>query len=323
MQLEVTADSSKIVSFGKEQHGNMKPFTADKVRLGFVGAGAMGSRMVRRLLDHAYQVSVYDRDRNKAIALLPYGASVSKSLEELAETADVILSCLTDDSAVRNVYLGREGVLAGSRPGKVVLEMSTVSPHMSRELHSQGAERGVTVMDVAISGSTPAVEQGSITLLVGGDAELFQAAQPIFQVLASHCFLMGPPGSGASMKLVANTLLGVGMQAVAEAVALGEAEGIDRKRLLDVLSQTAVVAPAHIGKLAKAEHDDYSPQFGVGLMNKDFRLILEVAGLSNLTLPATASAFEINSAALKEDPSADFSSVIRHMEKLIGLNVSK
>jgi 3-hydroxyisobutyrate dehydrogenase len=298
----------------------MKSFTADQVKLGFVGAGAMGSRIVRRLLDHAFQVSVYDRDRNKATALLPHGASVSESLAELAETADVILSCLTDDNAVRNVYLGREGVLAASRPGQVVLEMSTVSPHMTRELHSQAAERGIRVMDVSISGSTPAVEQGTITLLVGGDADLFQAAQPIFQTLASHCFLMGPPGSGASMKLVANTLLGVGMQAVAEAVALGEAEGIDRKRLLEVLSQTAVVAPAHVAKLAKAEHDDYSPQFGVGLMNKDFRLILETAGLSNLTLPATASAFEINSAALKEDPSSDFSSVIRHMEKLIGLN---
>ena len=178
-------------------------------------------------------------------------------------------------------------------------------------------------MDVAISGSTPAVEQGTITLLAGGDAELFQAAQPIFQVLASHSFLMGPGGSGTAMKLVANTLLGVGMQAVAEAVALGEAEGIDRKRLLEVLSQTAVVAPAHVGKLARAEHDDYSPQSGVGLMNKDFRLILETAGLSHLTLPATGAAFEINSAALKDDPNSDFSSVIRHMEKSAGLNVSK
>jgi 3-hydroxyisobutyrate dehydrogenase-like beta-hydroxyacid dehydrogenase len=301
----------------------MKPFTADNAKLGFVGAGAMGSRIVRRLLDHGYQVAVYDRDRNKAVALLPYRASVADSLAELAETSDVILSCLTNDSSVRNVYVGRDGVLAATRPGKVVLEMSTVLPHTSRELHAQGAQRGVKVMDVAISGSTPAVEQGTITLLAGGDAELFQAAQPIFQVLASHYFLMGPAGSGASMKLVANTLLGVGMQAIAEAVALGEAEGIDRKRLLEVLSQTAVVAPAHVGKLARAEHDDYTSQFGVGLMNKDFRLILDVAGSSNLRLPATASAFEINSAALKEDPSADFSSVIRYMERSVASKVSK
>lgn len=301
----------------------MKPFTADNVKLGFVGAGAMGSRIVRRLLDHGYQITVYDRDGKKAMALLQYGALVSESLAELAANADVILSCLTDDSAVRNVYLGGQGVLASSRPGQVVLEMSTVSPHTSRELQAQAAQRGVRVMDVAISGSTPAVEQGTITLLAGGNAELFQAAQPIFQVLASHYFLMGAPGSGAAMKLVANTLLGVGMQAVAEAVALGEAEGIDRKRLLEVLSQTAVVAPAHVGKLARAEDDDYSPQFGVGLMNKDFRLILEVAGSSNLPLPATAAAFEVNSAAMKDDAGADFSSVIRQMEKFAGLNVSK
>jgi 3-hydroxyisobutyrate dehydrogenase-like beta-hydroxyacid dehydrogenase len=121
------------------------------------------------------------------------------------------------------------------------------------------------------------------------------------------------------MKLVVNTILGISMQAIAEAVALGEAQGLNRKQLLTVLAQTAVVPPAHKGKLAKAEHDDYSPQFGVGLMNKDFRLILETAKASNLVLPATTAAFEVNSAAFKEDPGADLSSVIRHMEKSVEL----
>jgi 3-hydroxyisobutyrate dehydrogenase-like beta-hydroxyacid dehydrogenase len=285
--------------------------------------GAMGSRIVRRLRDHAYQVAVYDRNPSKAVALSAYGAAVAGSLVELAENADVILSCLTDGNAVRSVYLGREGILAGTRPGKLVLEMSTISPDTSRELHEQGANHGVNVLDVAISGSTSAVEQGSLTLLAGGDPQLFQAAQPIFQVLASHCFLMGPSGAGTSMKLVVNTLLGIGMQAIAEAVALGEAAGIDRKRLLQVLSETAVVAPAYVGKFAKAEHDDYSPQFAVGLMNKDFRLILEAANSLNLALPATTAAFQVNSAALKEDASADFSSVIRQMERFVELNRSK
>jgi 3-hydroxyisobutyrate dehydrogenase-like beta-hydroxyacid dehydrogenase len=121
------------------------------------------------------------------------------------------------------------------------------------------------------------------------------------------------------MKLVVNTLLGIGMQAVAEGIALGEAAGIDRKRLLEILSQTAVVAPAHVGKLARAQRDDYSPQFGVGLMNKDFGLILELANSANLTLPATVAAFGVNAAALKAEPGADFSSVIRQMEKSVEL----
>lgn len=300
----------------------MRSFTANEVRLGFVGMGAMGSRIAGRLLSHGYQVTVYDRTRNQAAAMEAHGASVAESLTELAEKVDVILSCLSNDEAVRGVYLGPKGILAAARPGQVVLEMSTVSPETSRELHAAAAKQRIEVMDVPISGSTPAVEAGTITLLAGGDPEIFQAAQPVFDSLAAHCFLMGPSGSGTSMKLVVNTLLGIGMQAVAEAIALGEAEGIERQRLLKVLSQTAVVAPAHVGKLARAENDDYSPQFGVTLMNKDFQLILEAAGSSSIIMPATNAAFQVNSAAAKEDPHADFSSVIRHMESLIGLKVS-
>ena len=177
-------------------------------------------------------------------------------------------------------------------------------------------------MDVAISGSTPAVEHGTLVLLVGGNAEVFQAAEPIFRALAARHFLMGPSGSGTGMKLVVNTLLGVGMQAIAEAVALGEACGLDRKRLLEVLAQTAVVAPAHVGKLAMAEREDYSPQFAVGLMNKDFRLILEAANALRRPMPSTTAAFQVNSEALKADPEADFSSVIRQMEKFADVFVS-
>ncbi len=301
----------------------MKLFTASEVTLGFIGVGAMGSRLVRRLRDRKYQVIVYDHNKRNAAALLAIGASVADNPAELADKADVILSCLTDGSAVSDVYLGPRGMLATAAPGKVVLEMSTISPQTSREVYSEGAKRGVNVMDVAISGSTPAVEQGTVTLLAGGDPEVFQAAEPIFQALAKHYFLMGPAGSGTSMKLVVNTLLGIGMQAVAEAVALGESEGLDRKRLLEVLSQTAVIAPAHIGKLARAEHDDYASQFGVSLMNKDFRLILEAANSSSLVLPATTAASEVNSSVLNEDPTADFSAVIRYMEKLVDHSVSR
>lgn len=300
----------------------MKSFTEKQVSLGFVGVGAMGSRLVRRLREHGYQVAVYDRNRSKAEAMWPYGVSVAESLLQLAQNADVILSCLTNDDAVRDVYLGREGVLAGIRAGTVVIEMSTISPDTSRELHALGKKQGVNVMDVAISGSTPAVEQGTITLLAGGDAEVFQAAEPIFQTLAAHCFLMGPSGSGTSMKLVVNTLLGVGMQAIAEAIALGEATGVERNRLLDVLAQTAVVAPAHVGKLERAQREDYGSQFGIGLMNKDFRLIVEAATSRNVVLPATLAALEVNSATFKEYPDTDFSSVIRHMEKAVELKLA-
>jgi 3-hydroxyisobutyrate dehydrogenase-like beta-hydroxyacid dehydrogenase len=300
----------------------MQPFTSDQVRLGFIGVGAMGSRLVRRLLERDYQVVVYDMDASRSADLAAYGAVQAESLNQLVDNADVILSCLSNDVAVRDVYSGPYGVLAAMQAGKVVLEMSTISPETSRELHAAGTERGVNFMDVPISGSTPAVEQGTITLLAGGDAQVFQAAEPIFKAIAQQYFLMGPSGSGTSMKLVLNTILGIGMQAIAEAIALGEAEGLSRNDLLDVLSHTAVVAPAHVGKLARAERGDYSPQFPVFLMNKDYRLILEAADSFDLVLPATAAAFKVNSAAFKEDPDADFSSVIRQMERSVELTVS-
>jgi 3-hydroxyisobutyrate dehydrogenase-like beta-hydroxyacid dehydrogenase len=301
----------------------MKSLTPDRTKLGFIGVGAMGSRLVRRLRDHGYDVGVYDRDEKAAEALRQYGAAVAVSPAAIAESADVILSCLTNDDAVRSVYLDAGGVLSAARQGQIVMEMSTVSPKTSRELHDAGAKCGVNVMDVAISGSTPAVEQGTITLLAGGDPEVFEAAEPIFQAFASQYFLMGPSGAGTSMKLAVNAILGVGMQAIAEGIALGEAEGLDRQRLLNVLAHTAVIPPAHKGKLAKAEQNDYSPQFGVGLMNKDFRLILETAKASELRLPATTAAYEVNTAAMETDPASDISSVIRQMEKSLRVDASK
>src|SRR6266436_2750646 len=125
----------------------------------------------------------------------------------------------------------------------------------------------------------------------------------------------GPSGSGATMKLVVNTLLGIGMQAIAEAVALGEKAGLDRHRLLEVLSQTAVVAPAHAGKLQRAMNGDYSPQFPLRLMNKDFGLILNLAAAVGARMPATAAAFEVNARQSEQGNEQDFSAVILRMEK--------
>jgi len=134
-------------------------------------------------------------------------------------------------------------------------------------------------------------------------------------VIARKYFYLGPSGSGATMKLVVNSLLGIGMQAIAEAVALGEKAGLDRNRLLDVLSETAVVAPAHAGKLEKAMKSDYSPQFPLRLMNKDFGLILNLAAAVGAQMPATRAAFEVNAAQLAEGQEQDFSAVILEMEK--------
>jgi 3-hydroxyisobutyrate dehydrogenase len=298
----------------------MTPITPDHPKLGFIGIGSMGRQIARRLLESGYKLTAYNRDRSKAEALVGYGAVVANNIAELASNADVILSCLANDDAVRNVYAGPEGVLANARPGTAVIEMSTVNPETSRELYKLGSERGVSVLDVPISGSTPAAEQGALTLFGGGDEKIFHNAEPMFRAVARQYFYLGPSGSGTTMKLVVNTLLGVGMQAIAEAVALGQKAGLNRDRLFDVLSHTAVIAPAHIGKLTKAASNDYSAQFALRLMNKDFRLILEMAAEMRVPMPVTATAFQINTAEAANSIEEDFSAVIRLAENLARLD---
>src|ERR1700686_2612933 len=301
----------------------MNSITQDRSKLGFIGIGAMGSRIAGRLLKHGFQVTVFDRNAAKANAVIESGGTVARSIAELASGADVVLSSLTNDEAVHIVYSGPQGVLEHIRRGSMIIEMSTVSPETSRELHRLGSARGVSVLDVPVSGSTPAAEQGLLTLLVGGDEDSFNAAQAIFDAIGKQHFYLGPSGSGNTMKLVVNTLLGVGMQAIAEAVAFGEKAGLDRQRLLDVLSKTAVIAPAHLGKLTKALQHDYRPEFAVGLMNKDFRLILETALAVRAPMPVAAAAFPINNAEFVGHPDHDFSAVIDRMEELANVNSAR
>jgi 3-hydroxyisobutyrate dehydrogenase-like beta-hydroxyacid dehydrogenase len=285
-------------------------------RLGFIGLGYLGSRMARRLVAAGFPVIVYDRDQTKAAELSALGAKVARDLGELAGEVDVILSSLTDDSAVEAVYLQTGSVLRSAKPGTRVIELSTISPETSRELHRAAHQVGVSMLDVAISGSTPSAEAGTLTLFGGGDPEIFASAEAIFAAIAKQWFYMGRGGSGVAMKLVVNTLLGVGMQAVAEAVALGLTLDLPRDVLFDTLAKTAVVAPAHVGKLATAKKRDYSPQFPVRLMHKDFGLVLAAAARAGLSMPATEAAAAINSAGAASESEEDFSVVIRWMERL-------
>ena len=293
----------------------MNPITSEKDKLGFIGVGYMGRPIAQRLLEAGFKLTAYDRDRSKAEQLIRYGGTVAESVAQLSSSCNVVLSCLPTDEAVLKIYRGPDGAFANAHRGSLVIDMSTVYPETSHELARLGSERGVDVLDVTISGSTPSAAQGALTLFGGGDLGCFDAAESIFRAIAKKYFYVGPNGAGATMKLVVNTLLGIGMQAIAEAVALGEKAGLDRHRLLDVLAQTAVVAPAHVGKLQRAMTGDYSPQFPLRLMKKDFWLILNLAAAVGAHMPATQAAFEINAAQSAQGNEQDFSAVILRMEK--------
>lgn len=280
-----------------------------KTRIGFIGLGLMGSRLTRRLFSLGWNIQAWNRSPQAADELNREGVAVATSIADLAAASDVILSCLANDAAVRSVYFDDGGVFAVAEPGTVILEMSTISPELSRDLHREACKKGVSLLDVAISGSTPAVEAGTITLLAGGAKDTFEQCAPLCESLAKQWFLIGPGSSGVQMKLVVNLLLGLDMQALAEAVSLGEHLQIDRNILLDVLSRTAVIPAAMAGKIVKIRNRDYSPEFPLRLMSKDMDLVMDAARASGADLPAASVAQSILASTVAASGNLDLAAI--------------
>jgi 3-hydroxyisobutyrate dehydrogenase len=281
----------------------------NEVKLGFIGLGIMGSRLTQRLHASGWNIQAWNRSPEPAREMRQAGVPIAASITDLVADSDVILSCLTNDAAVHSVYSDSAGVFSSARPGTILLEMSTISPQLSHLLHREASSLGVRMLDLAISGSAPAVEAGTVTLLAGGDQDTFEQCRPIYASLAKQWFLMGGGSSGVQMKLVVNLMLGIGMQALAEAVSLGEHLQLDKTVLLDVLSKTTVIPPALVGKLKKIETDDYSPQFPLRLMSKDMDLIMETARAVGAELTAGCAAKSVLDANLKAKGDLDLSAI--------------
>ena len=292
-----------------------------KPTIGFIGMGHMGSHMAPRLIAAGYHLTVYDRTQEKAQAIA--GATVAETPEEAAANSDVVISIVTNDAALEEVMLGPNGVLAGTHAGSVIIDMSTVSPRTSRHLFQAAGEKGVAMIDAAVSGSVPQVEQGSLVIFVGGEHETYQRCKPILDILGQSSFYMGPSGMGTTMKLVVNTLLGLGMQALAEAIALGEKAGLEKEVLLDVLGQTTVLTAGQKAKLENVRLEQYPTQFALSLQHKDLRLILDEADEVSVSMPATAVALQMYTAALAKGMDEDFSIMIKFMEQLAGVSAEE
>jgi 3-hydroxyisobutyrate dehydrogenase-like beta-hydroxyacid dehydrogenase len=299
----------------------MAEASTTKPAIGFIGAGYMGSRMARRLLAAGYPLGVYNRSREKTQPLAAAGARVYASPRDLAQHADVVMTSVADDAAVEQVLLGADGALAGARPGALLIDLSSVYPDMPRKVAAAARERGVAALDAAVSGSTEQAEEGSLVVLVGGDRDTYERARPLLDVIGAASYYLGPSGAGATMKLVLNTLLAVGMQALAEAITLWERAGLDKATLLDVLSQTAVITPGQRTKLANVLSEDYPVAFPLRLMWKDLGNILRLAQEQATPMPVAAAAQQVYAAEQRKRIEEDFSAVIRLTEELAGVPV--
>jgi 3-hydroxyisobutyrate dehydrogenase-like beta-hydroxyacid dehydrogenase len=275
--------------------------------------------MASRLLHAGYHVTVYNRTRRRAEDLERLGASIAESPRELAAAADIVLSSVADEAALEQVMFGSEGALAGAKPGSIFIDLSTVHPRESVRLSGSGLARGVDVLDAPVSGSTPQAEQGQLIVFVGGEQRTYERCQSIFGVLGKAAFYMGGSGSGSMTKLCVNALLGMGMQALAEAIALGERSGLPRGRLLAALAATSVLSPSQLSKFDNIQHDEYPATFPQRLMFKDFSLILQRALELAVAMPATAAAAQVAATERARETAAhvddDLSAVVGTMRR--------
>jgi 3-hydroxyisobutyrate dehydrogenase-like beta-hydroxyacid dehydrogenase len=243
----------------------------------FIGLGAMGSRMAANLIAAGFKLQIWNRDKAKARPLADKGASVAASLAEAVKGAEFVVSIVSDDVATREVMLGSGGVIAAAAPGTIVLDCSTNTPAMAREVAKAASARGVHYLDSPVLGSLPQAQGKELVILVGGDKAAFEKAQPVFAAMGRMARHIGGSGAGATLKLVNNMLSASLIAALGEAAQVIEAAKLDTKAAAEILGEGAVGCRVVKGKLPKMLARDFSPQFQLELMDKDVRYFLQLA----------------------------------------------
>lgn len=265
--------------------------------LGFVGLGAMGGRMAKRLVDAGHRVVGYNRTRAKARPLVAAGMRLAESPRAVAEAADVIFSMVTDTAALKTLALGADGIVAGLRSGAAWVEMSTVSPTATRELASLVAARGAAMVDAPVSGSVATLEAGQLSIMVGGDAAVLERVRPYLLAIGPTITHVGPLGLAVTMKIATNLGLAVQMLAFSEAVLLAEKAGIERERAVETLLKSVVASPMVKYRGPFVLKMPAEAWFNVPMMQKDLALALELGRSVGVPLPTTALTYEMLTAA--------------------------
>jgi 3-hydroxyisobutyrate dehydrogenase-like beta-hydroxyacid dehydrogenase len=271
--------------------------TVEPGSIGFVGLGAMGGRIAGRLLAAGYEVHGTNRTPEKAVPLIERGLVWHDTPRQVAEAAEVVFSMVTDDAALAAVTSGPAGILAGLSPGKLYVDTSTVSPNASRELAECVRKLGAEMLDAPVSGSLPAAEDGTLTIMAGGSEEAFGRVSPILHELGATVTRIGENGSALLMKLAVNISLAEQMVAFSEGVLLAEQGGIDPALAVSVLTESAIGSPMLKSRGPLVLDLPEQAWFDVSLMRKDLQLALNSASALDVPLPSAGLAKQLFMAA--------------------------
>jgi 3-hydroxyisobutyrate dehydrogenase-like beta-hydroxyacid dehydrogenase len=253
----------------------------------FIGLGAMGSRMATNLHAAGIKLRVYNRDKAKAKPFADKGIEVADSIAAAVKGADFVVSIIADDAATRAVMLGDQGVVASAAKGTIVLDSSTNSPAMVKEVAAAATKKGIVYLDAPVSGSLAQAQGKELVFLVGGDAAGFDKAQPLFSAMGRLAKRIGATGAGATLKLINNMISATLTAALVEAAMTAEAAGLDKDATVEILSEGAAGCRLTKTKLPKMLKRDYAAQFQIALMDKDVRYYLAMA--QDLDVPTPVS----------------------------------
>ncbi len=255
----------------------------------FIGLGAMGSRMATNLHAAGIAVKVFNRDKAKAKPFADKGIEVADSIAAAVKGAEFVVSIIADDAATRDVMLGDKGVVASAAKGTIVLDSSTNSPAMVKEVAAAAAKKGIVYLDAPVSGSLAQAQGKELVFLVGGDQAAFDKAQPLFTAMGRMARRIGDTGAGATLKLINNMISATLTAALVEAAMTAEAAGLDKDATVEILSEGAAGCRLTKTKLPKMLKRDFAPQFQIALMDKDVRYYLSMAQDLDVPTPVASA----------------------------------
>lgn len=244
--------------------------------------------MAKNLIEAGHELVLYSRTREKAEGLAGDGATVAGSPKEVAEQSDIIITVLPDSPQVEEVLTGEDGVFEGVREGALIVDMSTISPVVTRELAEQAQERGASMLDAPVSGGDVGAQQGTLSIMAGGSEEVFTRAMPLFEVMGKTITHVGPVGSGQTAKACNQIIVALNIEAVSEALVLGSKAGVDPAKILDALSGGLAGSAVMEAKREKMLGHDFDPGFRVELHHKDLGIALAAGREYGVPLPVTA-----------------------------------
>jgi len=266
-------------------------------RIGFIGTGLMGQPMAGRLLAGGYLLTIWNRTTEKAKPLLDAGAGSADSPKAVAQSSDVVITMVTDSKASEEVICGKNGILEGAHPGLILIDMGSIAPEVSRSIALRAKDKGVPMLDAPVTGNPKVASEGKLGIMVGGPRETFDACLPIFEKMGVKIVYVGENGAGTTLKLINNLILGIAIEAVAEAFALAKKAGIDPQKVIEITSVGGARTGAMETRGPRMARHEFAPHFSTNNMYKDLSSAMKLAEEFGVSLPAASVTTEMLRAA--------------------------